>query len=361
MTRPTLDPDLRPRRAADVARSEVDGWSLLCTERNRSIVTLDPVSSVLWDQFDGTVTWSVLAEDLSSVTGRATSDHIEEVSWLVRALAAGGFIEAGPCTHQVADDVVARRLSPVVPPTSCLGRRIGLGRMQVVLLPTAGGAPIRIGTTLADLLESLVARHGTVTGHPADDPFLDTLYLRGSRSSAGHRRTQQIFDGCGTVLHAGRDLDAAASAFRSTVASIVADDGSPTVATAAVTDGRSTLLLHPRLRDLVTGPARQLLEFNGLNLVTACRFAVTSGSLELPPDPDDERARRAFPLTGVAVPAASDAVDRRRELLHLATRWDPPHLAMIERIERDEPIHEVDTGVRIEEIVGQLVRPFSGR
>lgn len=346
-----------------MARSEVDGWSLLCTERNRSIVTLDPVSSVLWDQFDGTAAWTVLADDLSAVTGRPVSDHVDEVSWLLRALAAGGFTEADPGTHHVSDDVVPRRLSPVVPATSCLGRRIGLGRMEVVLIPTADGSPIRVGATLADLLDPLVARYGTVTGHPEDDPFLDTFYFRGSRSSAGHRRTQQIFDGSGAVLHAGRDLESAASAFRSTVASLVDDDGSPTVATAAVTDGRSTLLLHPRLRDLVTGPARQLVEFNGLSLVPACRFTIGSGSLVVPADPD-EGAPRAYPLLAVAVPAvpaASDAVDRRRELLHLASRWDPAHVAMIERIDREETIHEVDMGVRIEEIVGQLVRPFSGR
>lgn len=359
MTSPTLDPHLRPRRAPDVVRSEVDGWSLLCTERNRSIVTLDPVSSVLWDQFDGTAAWTVLADDLSAVTGRPVSDHVEEVSWLLRALAAGGFTDAATGAHHVSDDVVPRRLSPVVPATSCLGRRIGLGRMEVVLIPTAGGSPIRVGATLADLLDPLVARYGTMSGHPEDDPFLDTLYFRGSRSAAGHRRTQQIFDGSGAVLHAGRDLESAASAFRSTVASLV-DDESPTVATAAVTDGRSTLLLHPRLRDLVTGPARQLVEFNGLSLVPACRFTVGSGSLVVPSDPDGD-APRAYPLLGVAVPAASDAVDRRRELLHLASRWDAAHLAMIERIDRDQPIHEVDMGVRIEEILGQLVKPFIDR
>jgi cyanophycinase len=72
------------------------------------------------------------------------SDHVDEVSWLLRALAAGGFTDAATGAHHVSDDVVPRRLSPVVPATSCLGRLIGLGRMEVVLIPTAGmytGAP----------------------------------------------------------------------------------------------------------------------------------------------------------------------------------------------------------------------------
>lgn len=346
-----LDPMVAPRRNPHVAWLRVEDSAVLCTESNESPIILDPVSAELWEQFDGMVTIWALAEDLASIDTRPVDEHLDEVEWLVRALASDRFLEF----PSFDTPTLPRRMVPEIPPDSCVGRRMGMGRMCSVDVEAPNGSVLRVGATVEGLAAEIGDRIGRVDPFPSDRAPDDALLLRATRSATGRSRTQFLMDGVGNVLSVTRDYHQALSGLARSAAAVLDPQARPWLSAMALTNGEVIAILHPRLRDIVTVRLRQLLAFNGVDIVPTIAFFPAHEEIRTSADPLTGESGHRWPLVGVVVPESRSRVGLLRELCALAGRWDQDHLKMIDEIFRSGCVVEIDLAQPMEAIAAGLI------
>lgn len=331
-----FDLERRPIRLADVAAMRVDSSLVLASENCDRPVTLDSVSATIWDSLDGHSSVGDIAEDLVAALGGAMPNRARYVDWLCRALCQDGLVDDPSATAHA----VPRRLFPIIPPDSCLGKQLGLGRINLVQVRAGDGSMLRFGSTIAKLSDDMAAHLDVV---PVDDNPVETIVLRATVSPSGRPRLQQLFDTLGNPLWAGRDIAAAGSAFRRTVGALLKLHQGPWLQGLTVGSVDRAVIVHPALRDVVVDQARPILERNGMR-IAPCGMVLAdpqSDSLVVPADPFTGDPPLRWKFGGIVMPRTGDPVEQARAILHVARRWDQPHLDLIAAL---GPPLEVDPG-----------------
>lgn len=319
-----FDLERRPIRLTDVAIMRVDSSLVLASENCDRPVMLDAVSAEIWDSLDGHNSVGDIAEDLVAALGGAMSDRAPYVDWLCRALERDGLVDDPSATAHA----IPRRLFPIIPPDSCLGKQLGLGRIKLVQVRTDDGSMLRFGSTIAKLSDDMSSHLDVV---PLDDDPAETIVLRATLSPSGRPRLQQLFDTLGNPLWAGRDLAVAGSALRRTVSALLNVHQGPWLQGLTVGSADRAVIVHPALRDLVVDRARPILERNGMRIAPCGMVLVDpqSGSLVVPADSFTGDPSIRWQFAGIVMPRIGDALERAQALLHIARRWDQPHLDLI--------------------------------
>ncbi len=319
-----FDLERRPVRLMNVATMHVDSSLVLASESCDRPVMLDAVSAAIWDSLDGYSTVGDIADDLVAALGGRMSDRAPYVDWLCRALAQDGLVDDPGATA----NAIPRRLFPIIPPDSCLGKQLGLGRIKLVQVRANDGSMLRFGSTIGKLSDEMSSQLDVV---PLDDVPIETIVLRATLSPSGRPRLQQLFDTLGNPLWAGRDIAVAGSALRRTVGALLDTHRGPWLQGLTIMSEDRAVIVHPALRDLVVDQARPILERNGMRIAPCGMVLVDpqSGSLVVPADSFTGESAIRCQFGGVVMPRFDDAVERARALLHIARRWDQPHLDLI--------------------------------
>ena len=88
-----IDGAFRPRRAAAVAFTELDGETVLYDESTGGTHLLNPTASVLWQCFDGDASLDELAADVADAYGIDPATAADDVRTVVRSLGELGVLE----------------------------------------------------------------------------------------------------------------------------------------------------------------------------------------------------------------------------------------------------------------------------
>lgn len=310
----------RPSRRSDVAAVPVPMGGVIASEHAQRPALLDHVSWGLWQAMDGNHRMEDLAQDLAWATGIGIDAAGAQLGWLVRALAVDGFLDH----PQPVAPVLPRRIHPDIPEASCLGRRLGLSRSQIVQLGDTQGSPFLAGCTLPEILDEVT---GDLRLEPVEGLGKELLFLRATRPQRGLGRLQQLFDSMGNPMFVGRDLESATEAFGRTIrARQVVGDGIWSEGVSLERSG-SALLVHPAFRDAVAGELRTdlgdlgitfipsgLLRFDGVESVTAP--AVDFLGI----------VARRWKVAAVMAPCSVSGGSVLCSVLALARRWDQVHL-----------------------------------
>jgi hypothetical protein len=88
-----------PARASWVATVELDGEAVLFDETSGNLHLLDPVATVVWRRFDGTLTVDDLASDLGETFAAEPSRVRDDLVTFVRELDRQRLLEGAPVDH----------------------------------------------------------------------------------------------------------------------------------------------------------------------------------------------------------------------------------------------------------------------
>ena len=88
-----IDGAFRPRRAASVAFTELDGETVLYDESTGGTHLLNPTASVLWQCFDGEASLDDLAADVAEAYGIDRAAAADDVRAVARSLGELGVLD----------------------------------------------------------------------------------------------------------------------------------------------------------------------------------------------------------------------------------------------------------------------------
>lgn len=339
-----------PRRRDDIATLRVGSSIILATESHQRPVVLDAVSGTIWEALDGTTPLAEVIEDVVAALGGDHAVRSNYVERLCEALAHDGLVD----DPAVASRPVPRRLHPLVPADSCLGRRLSLGRVRSVQVRTPRGASLRFGSTISGLTAGMSKKLETV---PLDDEPAEMIILRATASRSGRPRLQQMFDTVGNTLWAGRDLELAGSALRRTVTALTQLGAGPWLQAVAVASKDRAVVIHPALRDFVVEQARPILERESLRLVPTGLVGVdpVTGALVTPADGFRDEPPLEWNFGGVVALRDDDLLSRLCSLLYLAREWDQEHLDLVQQLS-NAPIIPIEHVGSVDEVASQIIR-----
>lgn len=92
--------DYAPKRREDLTAVELDGEAVLYDARDGGVHKLDPVATVLWNSFDGSLTLRELVLDLDAVFDRDAETLARDLLGYTRQLGAVGLLEGVPPHHK---------------------------------------------------------------------------------------------------------------------------------------------------------------------------------------------------------------------------------------------------------------------
>lgn len=353
--------DVLPRRRAEIAELAIGSHRIIGHDSIKGLVTLDPVTAIIWDSFDGVTLAAEVAVDVSEALEVDIDTAGRQVAWLRRALEGDGFLE----TCQTASP---RRWFPPVPQDSCLGKRMGLGSAELHQITTTsrawGARSLRIASTEAVQLKAVLAAIDATEGAELVPEDQDMSELIAYRATTGRsRRLQQIFDTMGRSIYASRDEDRASAAFRRTVAGHLAARGVGGAAPAGWIEGPAFVsssgitLLHPSFHDLAVNRLRVGLAKRGVDLVPAGLLRLDHDRTASAPDEIGQWGTwSTWPIHSVVLPFRDeDELDVMRRLLGLAWRWDQIHFDSIQRLSEEVPVTFVPSEGNIDELADEIL------
>lgn len=337
----------RPRARRDICRVSARDGTVIGGAPVGRLLALDEVSTIVWDALDGTTTVAELAEDLAAATGASFEEHLEQISWLVKALRTDGFLEDSTLPE-------SQHLTgcPMLPPGSCRGKRIGIGRMIFAELEADGGR-VAVGSTVPAPID-LLAEHLPVQRWltPTTPPNA-WYYLRVSPGYGQAARLQQLFGTEGDLLYAGFSVEEAVDAcVRSVAGRLQSFASGGWLEGPALLADDAVVLVHPSMAGTVFHRIRPELEKTGITMVP-------SGVLEV--DGLSVRAAQlgtgsapTWPLRAVLLPAARTHTLAVRRMLDLFCLHDQRSFDAACRIVHTIDTYDVDLVGRLDEIVRQV-------
>ncbi|MCO5311832.1 MAG: hypothetical protein M9952_02720 [Microthrixaceae bacterium] len=310
------------------------------------VAAFDPVMTVLWDSLDGVTTVNDLAVDVASSLGLPIDPVREQVAWFVASLEQDGML-----ADVDQADVVSADPFPPIPADSCLGRRLGLGRMTMVRIERADGSFLA-GSTEP---EAVLSWPDHIVVDNPDDWGGETYYLRLTRGSVRAPRAQQVFDSTGQLIYVSRDVDAAMAAFHRTLAGRIdaAERVAGWIGGPALLGDRGVTLVHPAMAGTVFGPIRSALERGGLSMVPAGVLRVGDGSVIAVGGGNAKEEE--FPLEAVLLPGAPTGPVAVRRLLDFFLYWDQVSFDAAKRVATATPIFDVDLVMSRDDLVRQIL------
>lgn len=347
-----------------VAAVDLGEYKLVAHDGFFRPMILGPLERAVWAELSGSVDLDDLddLDDLAIDLAEATGEGGSSTAWLDRFLR--DLIDSGFVLDLERPQIGRpRRLDLPIDPSSCAGRRMGLGRANLVEVSVAGVPPFRIGATDRALVEEVVeALPDGSTHNPDSEQWLRTIVLRVTRGKRA--RLQQLFDTIGDPIFATMSLDRAAeSLFRSVGGMLDAGglDASSRVwvDTPALVDDRGAILVHPGLH-------RFLMDHVRSDILASTAEYIPSALIELVRTPAGYEVRvpqalvgddsYAVPVTRVIIPEGLPrsfpaAVER---VVHLAHRWDEAHLNAMVELAANGPITYLAKDAAVPDLLEQL-------
>lgn len=333
-------------RRTGLARLDFSEGTLLGGSRLGRVIAIDPVMSVLWDSMDGATAFGDLLDDLISATGGPVDESREYLEWFTRALMTDGFLESSDSDVQEVEPEF-----PLIPADSCLGKRIGLGRMEIAQV-RAADRPFRAGATDSKILEAL---DGAVDLMPHSTGPLESFYYRVTPGRGRTRRLQQVFNTEGDLLFASHDLDEATGAFLRTVTSrIAAANSGVWLEGPALLSDSGVTLVHPAMHTTIFGRLRRtIIEDDQIRLVPSGLLEVTEdgmlrgvgGALA-----DDVE----LTVHAILLPAAPNDLMAVRRLLDMTRDLDQQSFNGALQLAKMAPVYDVDLVMSVEELVTRI-------
>jgi hypothetical protein len=311
------------------------------------LVALDEVSTIIWDALDGTVSVAELADDLAAATGASPEEHLEQISWLVGALRADGFLEDSPTLPP------PQRIGfPMIPPGSCRGKSMGIGRMSFAELD-ANGHRIALGSTIPAPID-LLGEHLTLRRWVTTDSLPDAwYYLRASPGYGRVARLQQLFDGQGDLLYAGYTVDEAVDAcLRTVVGRMHGFFTGGWLEGPALLIGDQVILVHPSMAGTVFGRIRPHLERAGFSMVPSGVLEVDGLSVRAAGLGDADAP--SWTIRAVLLTAAATHTLAVRRLLDLFCLHDQRSFNAACHIVHTVNTYDVDLVGQLDEIIRQI-------
>lgn len=357
-----LAKDFAPQVNPSVASVQIGDEHVIAHEGCVRPRLLAPIDGVLWQSFDGSTTVGDLTDDLVAATGESRQYCLERVSTLTASLIEDGFL-LNDDGHAVS--IRPRRLDLPLDPQSCVGRRIGLGRMTTIDVELDGRRAFRLGASDHGVMDELIAALPSGTAvEPDPTIWLRTLWLRVTVGRT--RRLQQLFDTVGDLLYASHSADEGVEALGRSVAalkSINSADARPAVwiNSPAIRCGDGAILAHPGLHRFLTGELRQRILFSSSGFIPSAMVEVrakANGYEAVLPASLTGSGPTALPVISILVPQGppSSSGDAVRRLAHLAQRWDPAHLAAIPKLANHPSVQFLPADATIDDLARIVAR-----
>jgi hypothetical protein len=351
-----LTDDYRPARAATAASVAVDEHLVVATSWATS---LEPgprrcrcMEHDGWARFDrqrSSRTWSMPSvEDPEA--------HRADVFNLVAALDRQRLLVGSP----MLEGLVPRSFQPQLQASSCIGKRIGLGRStfgQVTIGATQFVSGATSAETVAGILELLPA---DASFGPVDRDGIEAFILR--ETTGRTARVQQLYDVFGNRPLRGRDVTVARQALASTVAALLPATAPDRVLVAGPilwTDA-GVALFHPAFREPATTFMRSELHARGVSLLPAGLAQLHTDdaqpSLEVLTLGSDGTSAERIPVTGIVLPGPLPELRAAAvaSVAHVVHRWDSAGLAAAAHLTERVPVRAVDNGAPGTELFSSL-------
>lgn len=347
---PLVQPDFRPLQRPDVGQTTVEGTLILGGELHSRTVTLDPVSAVIWEMLDGTVNLLEIAGEVAAAVGGDLAERGQQVSSLVALLASAGFID-----NLVPIDVLTpRRVFPIAPLPTLLGKRLGVGDLTVRQIRSADGSSFRCASTIPDVLDDLAA---FLDVEELDERPLDTLVLHDTQSS-GSTSMLVLSDAMGNTMFTTRDRALGMEAFRRTAAARSSGPATAWIEAIAFQRGNRAVVVHPAFRESLVHLEQSVLDPLGVKLVPCGLLQMgPDGQVRIAADPVAGSPPLAWDLAGVVAPQGQDRVRRFQVLVDIAGRWDRVHFDLLAALDLDRDLHQFDERAKVRDLIdaiGQL-------
>ena len=341
-----LTDDYRPTLAATAASVAVDEHLVVAHQLGNQPLTLDPVAAAVWSSMDGHDSIAEIVEDLVDAVGGDPAAHRADVFNLVAALDRQRLLAGSG----MPEGLVPRSFQPQLQASSCIGKRIGLGRSTFGQV-TTGDTQFVFGATSAEtvagVLELLPA---DASFGPVDRDGIEAVILR--ETTGRTARVQQLYDVFGNVRFAGRDVAVARQVLASTVAALLpaAAPDRVLVAGPILWTDAGVALFHPAFREPATTFMRSELHARGVSLLPAGLAQLHTDdaqpSLEVLTLGSDGTSAERIPVTGIVLPGPLPELraEAVASVAHVVHRWDNAGLAAAAHLIERVPVRAVDNG-----------------
>jgi hypothetical protein len=326
-----VDQELRPARHPDVAEVFVDGMAVITHPHAEAALALDPVSSVLWQAFDGETPLGELAADLADSLAIPAEEADRQVEGMVRWLGWRGFLVEPYVYEALRHDAF-----PVLTSDDCPAKKMGLVDADLIDLEI-GSSLIRVGATDPEIVDWLAARFAVhaVAPDAADEREIVCANVGVAQGSV--RPRHRVIDHAGRLVYQSRERDAVAVALARYVEDRLDQADHPVAGwfrtPMLVGDGRAALVHREHVR--FVEPALPRLEREGIRLYESPYVLLDAGSTSvvvpestadfLGARPETPPGRLALQAT-LGADADLPAYESVRAFSELAVRWDQTNL-----------------------------------
>lgn len=203
---------------------------------------------------------------------------------------------------------------------------------------TIGDRSFRLSSTdpLNDQLLQRLEAAGAKTA-PDLETALETVF---ARITVGQRpRLQQLLDGLGNVVFAGRSVELARAAVENTVAALLLEATDPEalfVECPAIWTTNGVAFVHVMMREQVMGPLRRALAGQDVTFVPGHLLEIDRNAphLSVRVVSLDGSTGQSFPVTGVVAAGNGDSDRALSALTYLLRTWNQGHLDWLPHLAR---------------------------